>query len=420
MANNRQSLNQIIMECLKSGDLSSLNDTVEQSARSFISEVEKTLNEIGDISTTGTVKSMSTHFESYTKGSATDERMQKLNNEKLERLKRAQKEAAQKAELLKKNKEEALKLKAQSQVLVPYRRVGDTQAVLISVFSGVGLALSGFGLIKSLFSVFTGSFSVITTLSLIVIMAACFIVLKYGLSQREMLARAKRYAVLCGEKKYISIEELSLAVNRSSKKTLSDIKKMLKKGIFPEGHIDSDKTTLMLTDAVYEEYKRSLNGRKSLLDANPNIQNETELDKLIKEGEEYVVTLSRLNADIPGEVITRKLDRLVTLLNEIFACLKKHPEQIDRMHEVMNYYIPTVVKLVEAYREYDRVSEPGEEIINAKLQIEGSIDTINDALKKILNNLFRDSVWDVTTDASVLNTMLAQKGLVSPFKSKEN
>ena len=57
------------------------------------------------------------------------------------------------------------------------------------------------------------------------------------------------------------------------------------------------------------------------------------------------------------------------------------------------------------------MSAPGKEIIQAKAEIENTLDTINEAFVQLLNNLFQDSVWDVTSDAQVLTTMLTQEGL---------
>ncbi len=70
-----------------------------------------------------------------------------------------------------------------------------------------------------------------------------------------------------------------------------------------------------------------------------------------------------------------------------------------------------MIKLLEAYAEYDKVSNPGDDILEAKKQIENTLDTINVAFVQLHNNLFRDSVWDVTSDAKVLETMLKQEGL---------
>ena len=132
---------------------------------------------------------------------------------------------------------------------------------------------------------------------------------------------------------------------------------------------------------------------------------------MIREGNDYTLRFHKLNEDIPGIEISAKLDRLEGLLKEIFRSVREHPDQMSRIHELMDYYLPTAAKLVDAYREYDRVSEPGKEILSAKQDIENTLDTINEALSKLLNKLFKDSVLDVTTDAQVLKTVLVQKGL---------
>ena len=91
---------------------------------------------------------------------------------------------------------------------------------------------------------------------------------------------------------------------------------------------------------------------------------------------------------------------------------------MNRMQKLMDYYLPTMIKLVEAYAEYDRVSNPGDDIIEAKKQIENTLDTINEAFVVLHNNLFRDSVWDVTTDAEVLQTVLKQEGLAKDLANE--
>ena len=77
----------------------------------------------------------------------------------------------------------------------------------------------------------------------------------------------------------------------------------------------------------------------------------------------------------------------------------------------MDYYLPTMIKLVEAYAEYDKVSQPGPDIIAAKKEIENTLDIINQAFVELLNKLYQNSVWDVTAEAKVLKTMLHQAGL---------
>ena len=61
----------------------------------------------------------------------------------------------------------------------------------------------------------------------------------------------------------------------------------------------------------------------------------------------------------------------------------------------------------------------GETILASKREIEGTLDTLNLAYEKLLDELFADTALDVSSDISVLNTLLAQEGLTGDgFKTK--
>ena len=78
---------------------------------------------------------------------------------------------------------------------------------------------------------------------------------------------------------------------------------------------------------------------------------------------------------------------------------------------MMGYYLPTTVKLLEAYADLDAQPVQGENIISSKREIEKTLDTLNIAFEKLLDDMFQDTAWDVSSDISVLHTMLAQEGL---------
>ena len=109
--------------------------------------------------------------------------------------------------------------------------------------------------------------------------------------------------------------------------------------------------------------------------------------------------------------MSAKLSKLENLLKEIFEKLVEHPDQLPQMQKFMRYYLPTTMKLVEAYEEFDNMSNQGPDIIEAKAEIEKTLDSINDAFEELLNRMLRDKAYDVATDAQVLKTMLAQEGL---------
>lgn len=320
---------------------------------------------------------------------------------------------------------------------VQFRRVGKVSNVLYQVFGGIGMGVTGLIAFLILLAQFAGlETSVGGWLATLIFLGVFFGMIKHGIGQRVRLKRAERYIQLCGGKMYGEIEKLAKSTGRKVHFVKNDLQKMLKLGMFPEGHLDEQKTCIMLNDEVYRQYLETEENRKLLAQADeapscpeplpenredagqPEISGEqqAELNTMVAEGMECIRKLRRLNDQIPGEIISAKLSSLEGLLREIFNSVREHPEQMHRMHKLMDYYLPTTLKLVEAYEEFDRVSAPGDDIIAAKAEIENTLDTINQAFRELLNNLFQDAVFDATTDAQVLKTMLAREGLTNDMK----
>ena len=272
-----------------------------------------------------------------------------------------------------------------------------------------------------------------------IIFGGSALMLRTGINQKNRLSRMKRYLALFADKMYVNIADLAQSVGKSTKYILKDVKKMMALGFFPEGHLDKKETCLMLDDKTYREYLRLEKERKAYElehssataqhimtgtndsdtaqsggnTATPDVADtrNPELVAMINEGQDYIRQLHELNDLIPGEVISEKLDRMEALLKEIFKRLEEDPTQMSQMHKVMNYYLPTTIKLLQSYSDFDDISAPGTDVINAKVEIEKTVDIINEAFTELLNKLFQATVFDVTTDAQVLQTMLAKEGL---------
>lgn len=312
----------------------------------------------------------------------------------------------------------------------PFRRVGRVSSVLYRVFGGIGT-----GVMAVLCTVFGGlglgygggwwtAFSVLALL-----LGAFVLMINVGCKQKLRLKRAEKYVELSGQNQYVNVEELALHTNRTPRFVLKDIRRMLELGFFPQGHLDSKGSCLMLNDRIYREYITLEKQRKVLekeqkaqarraVEEKPQPAKQpqesaggSELDEMITQGQDCIRRLRNMNDNIPGEEISAKLFRLENLLKEIFEGLREHPEQLPQMQKFMNYYLPTTLKLVGAYEQFDDLSAQGDEIREAKAEIEKTLDTINCAFEELLNRMFRDTAFDVTTDAQVLQTMLAKEGL---------
>ena len=116
---------------------------------------------------------------------------------------------------------------------------------------------------------------------------------------------------------------------------------------------------------------------------------------------------------ITDEKITVQVTRMEVATDKIFRYIAKHPEDAPQIHKFMNYYLPTLLKLLISYISLNEQGIKGEHISSTIENIEGILSTIADAFEKQLDNLFADDALDISTDIKVLENMLSQEGLTS-------
>lgn len=234
------------------------------------------------------------------------------------------------------------------------------------------------------------------------------------------VGRFRKYVKMLGDREYCDVKELAQKTGRSVRSVAKDLKKMIKKGWFCQGHLDEQESCLMVTDRSYHQYtelmERTRREKAEREAAAEKRQQEysklsPEVQKIIEEGDEYVRKIHEANDAIPGEEISAKIYRMETLVDRIFDRVEQKPDAVADIRKLMEYYLPTTIKLLEAYEELDAQPVQGENIISSKQEIEKTLDTLNTAFEKLLDDLFQDTAWDLSSDISVLKTMLAQEGL---------
>ena len=73
--------------------------------------------------------------------------------------------------------------------------------------------------------------------------------------------------------------------------------------------------------------------------------------------------------------------------------------------------MPTTLKLVQAYKNFENEPIQTDNIVSSKREIRQIVDTINEAFENLMDSLYDDMAMDISADISVLKTMLAQEGL---------
>ena len=295
-----------------------------------------------------------------------------------------------------------------------------------SVVFGIMLLLLLAGLIVTI-----AGGSGVTTLLALAGMAGGIGLICSGVGNLNLVSRFKIYKKTLGQKTYCTLEKLAKAAGRSVKSVRKEIDRLITLGLLPEGHLNNEQTMLITSHATYREFERNrleLEERKRREDALIAQKKESthslQVREVLDRGERFVLELRRCNDAIPGAEVSGKIARMERTVERIFDRADSNPEVIPDLKKLLDYYLPMTVKLLDAYAEMDDQTNPGETIRNSMREIEQTLDTLNLAFDKLLDDLFEETALDVSSDISVLNTLLAQEGLtedgLSQMKKQRN
>ena len=166
--------------------------------------------------------------------------------------------------------------------------------------------------------------------------------------------------------------------------------------------------------AVFLVVKRVCPNRTILLpdpEPDPEPTGNPEIDALVAERDRALAEMRRLNDAIEDPTISAQIDHLEEITQKIIAHVVENPQKLHQIRRFMNYYLPTTLKLLNAYDRMSSVGVGGENIDGTKERVEAIMDTIVAAFDKQLDGLFGAEALDVSADITVLETMLAREGL---------
>ncbi len=145
--------------------------------------------------------------------------------------------------------------------------------------------------------------------------------------------------------------------------------------------------------------------------AEPETTGNAELDKMIDACDKAIAEMKRLDDNIADEKISAQIVRLGTLTEKILGQVKADPAKLPQIRKFMNYYVPTTLKLLNAYDRMGAQGVEGENISGTMAKVEQMMGTIVIAFEKQLDSLFGSEALDISTDITVLENMMAREGL---------
>ena len=145
-----------------------------------------------------------------------------------------------------------------------------------------------------------------------------------------------------------------------------------------------------------------------------------QLDALMTERDRALSEMRRLNDSIEDPTLSAQIDHLEEITGKIIAYVVEHPQKLPQIRRFLDYYLPTTLKLLNAYDRMDAAGISGANIDGTMGKIETMMDTIVQAFDRQLDALFGDEALDISTDITVLENLLAQEGLTGPQLHKED
>ena len=375
-------------------------------------------------------------FKNYQNKFASDTQANKANQDNMaERFRQSQQQAAenlQKAAAQRPNvtrtpnnqnrqsKRAAKKAKVKSSPLT----------ILITIAAVIMLAIGFMGGMSAVSSITSGY---PYTLSDVLMSAYMFAGGGVMLGVRKMLKNRdslfNRYLAIVGNRESMYIPSIAAAMSSSVKKVRRDLQSMIDKGLFGNtAYIDmSTQNFMMHSEAVPEsgpqfDYKTMYDpnifkAKQETTDPQPAKPEEAineDIQITTGDNEDFakiIREIRKVNDAIDDEQVSERIYTIENITRNIFDYVGKKPDKLSQIRTFMNYYLPTTLKLLNSYSQIEKMGVAGENMKNAKENIEKILDMLVSGFEQQLDQLYKSEVLDISSDIEVLEQMMYKDGL---------
>ena len=312
--------------------------------------------------------------------------------------------------------------------------------VVMAAAGGAGTVFFGVpALVSALAPAVAGNPEVAVTAILGILTAGFATLLGFGVRNLRRASRLKALQRAVGQREAVGFDDLAARMQVSPKAALAASRTLIKGGYLPEGRIDDENTTLMVTENAYHQYRQFQQSQRQTLaereaaeaaraaEAAARAAHEQDIsERLTPEqrafvacGRDYVRQMDELNAAIDDAAVSERITAIQDVVGRILARAEEEPAVIAGLDRLTAYYLPTTVKLLDAYDRLEEEPIQGENISSSRSEIEHTLEVLHSAFEKLFDDTYQDLSLDVSADISVLHAMLAQEGLTEgPFDVK--
>lgn len=312
--------------------------------------------------------------------------------------------------------------------------------VVMAAAGGAGMVFFGIpALVSALAPAVAGNPEVAVTAILGILTAGFATLLGFGIRNLRRASKLKALQRAVGQREAVGFDDLAARMQVSPKAALAASRTLIKGGYLPEGRIDDENTTLMVTENAYHQYRQFQQSQRQTLaereaaeaaraaEAAARAAREQDISErltpeqraFVARGRDYVRQMDELNAAIDDAAVSERITAIQDVVGRILARAEEEPAIIAGLDRLTAYYLPTTVKLLDAYDRLEEEPIQGENISSSRSEIEHTLEVLHSAFEKLFDDTYQDLSLDVSADISVLHAMLAQEGLTEgPFDVK--
>lgn len=126
----------------------------------------------------------------------------------------------------------------------------------------------------------------------------------------------------------------------------------------------------------------------------------------------FILKLNDYDKFLTGTTVKKELESLIGMTSSVMEQLSEHPEKSAVLKKFVTCYMPMALKLLSSYQRLDSKKGENKEVIKTMEEIESSLKALEKAFNCILSTLMQDEVFDASSDATVLKSMLERDGLL--------
>ena len=232
----------------------------------------------------------------------------------------------------------------------------------------------------------------------------------------DLIDRYAKYKGIMSKKLYEDTKAIADQMDLPVETVIKELKQLTLERKFKQGHFDLDEKTFIASDEIYQQYLDTQIRATELRKQQEETEKEngklpSEVRAVIERGSEYIEQIRLARVEIEDPAIRKKIAGIERTSSSIYEELRERGRLTDNLMTFTDYYLPTTAKLVAAYEEMEEQTVQGENVLAARAEIEGSLDTINEAFEKLLDSFYKEKAMDVSSDISVMKTLMKQEGL---------